>query len=228
MAHGKDGFASLVARSDGGEAEEIVFEENGILISIMLRQYFLSLKILGRWRQFTSLHKQWDHVHAQLHQDHKIKTSSHPTDTHFLRRKLGNASDTDGSPAVPRMPVAFDDGGKVKNLCASGDETDGQEMIDSDSDSSVVLPHLEPSRSAHSLTSPTSSTTVDSMSHDESNRLYHVARTYGRRWMDLAGVERGDIEMVDEHDHSEVPSWTRGIAPRVENRIIQLGGSAER
>jgi 5'-nucleotidase len=62
MARGKDGFESLLAKSEGGVAEEVVSEENGILISTLLRQYFLSMKILGRWRRMISLHGHWDGV----------------------------------------------------------------------------------------------------------------------------------------------------------------------
>ncbi|TGZ78126.1 Metallo-dependent phosphatase [Ascodesmis nigricans] len=43
MVKGKDGFTSLLG------AEELVDEENGVLISMILRQYFLSLKVLGKW-----------------------------------------------------------------------------------------------------------------------------------------------------------------------------------
>lgn len=49
MARGKDGYDSLLIQKEGGEAEEIVSEEGGVLISMILRQYFMSLKVLGRW-----------------------------------------------------------------------------------------------------------------------------------------------------------------------------------
>lgn len=52
MANGKDGFESL---SEAGGAEIVVDDENGVLISMMLRQYFLSLKIVGRWHRGTAL-----------------------------------------------------------------------------------------------------------------------------------------------------------------------------
>lgn len=50
MARGKDGYDDLLIESEGGEAEEIVSEENGILISMMLRQYFMSLRVMGQWK----------------------------------------------------------------------------------------------------------------------------------------------------------------------------------
>ena len=74
MARGKDGFVSLLAKSEGGTAEEIVSEENGILISMVLRQYFMSLKVLGKWARWSpSLHRHWGGIHEELHVDEKVK-----------------------------------------------------------------------------------------------------------------------------------------------------------
>jgi hypothetical protein len=44
-----DGFASLLVKSEGGEAEEIVDEEGGMLISTIVRQYFMGLRTIGQW-----------------------------------------------------------------------------------------------------------------------------------------------------------------------------------
>ncbi|KAH8596773.1 5'-nucleotidase [Bisporella sp. PMI_857] len=67
MARGKDGFDSLLAKSEGGEAEEIVSEENGILISMMLRQYFMSLKIMGQWKMWgKSIDRHWKGVQKSM------------------------------------------------------------------------------------------------------------------------------------------------------------------
>jgi len=52
MSKGKDGFTAL-SRENGAEA--IVDEENGVLISMIIRQYFLSLKVLGKWRRGGSI-----------------------------------------------------------------------------------------------------------------------------------------------------------------------------
>ena len=49
MARGKDGFDSL--RVGNGDVEEIISEEHGVLISIIVRQYFLSLKVISRWKR---------------------------------------------------------------------------------------------------------------------------------------------------------------------------------
>lgn len=42
---GKDGFTAL------SDCEQVVDEENGVLISIIIRQYFLSLKAVRKWRR---------------------------------------------------------------------------------------------------------------------------------------------------------------------------------
>lgn len=73
MGRGKDGFDSLLVESEGGVAEEIVSEENGILISMMLRQYFMSLKILGKWKHWgKSLNRHWEGVKEDLHATHPV------------------------------------------------------------------------------------------------------------------------------------------------------------
>lgn len=52
MARGKDGYGSLLGWSAGGECDELVTEEDGILISTMLRQYFMSLTVLAKWKRW--------------------------------------------------------------------------------------------------------------------------------------------------------------------------------
>jgi len=46
MSRGKDGYGAL-STEEG--AETIVDNENGVLITMVLRQYFLSLKVVGKW-----------------------------------------------------------------------------------------------------------------------------------------------------------------------------------
>jgi 5'-nucleotidase len=79
MGRGKDGFDSLLVQSEGGLCEELVHEENGILISMLLRQYFMSLKILGQWKHWSkSLNRHWDGVHKDLHGIHTVLEPKKP------------------------------------------------------------------------------------------------------------------------------------------------------
>jgi 5'-nucleotidase len=73
MGRGKDGYTSLLVKPEGGECEEIVSEENGVLISTILRQYFLSLKVLGKWKLWgPSLTRTWKAVHEEIHDIHPV------------------------------------------------------------------------------------------------------------------------------------------------------------
>jgi 5'-nucleotidase len=68
MARGRDGYTSLVP-TEGKEGQppedEIVSEENGVLISAILRQFFLSLRVVDKWaavKEDASARRHWDAV----------------------------------------------------------------------------------------------------------------------------------------------------------------------
>jgi 5'-nucleotidase len=70
MGRGKDGYTSLLIEEEGGTAVEIVSEENGVLISTILRQYFMSLKVLGRWKHWgASLDRKFTGIQTRLQKD---------------------------------------------------------------------------------------------------------------------------------------------------------------
>lgn len=93
MGRGKDGFTSLLVRSEGGTAEEVVSEENGMLISMILRQYFMSLKVMGKWRRWgPNLHRHWDSVHKGLHTNGKVRE---PKDVDKGVKLDGNTKEAD-------------------------------------------------------------------------------------------------------------------------------------
>ncbi|KAJ8109139.1 hypothetical protein ONZ43_g6218 [Nemania bipapillata] len=80
MARGKDGYDSLLVESEGGTAEEIVSEENGILISMMLRQYFMSLKVVGQWKHLgASMSRHWAEVTSKVCTSHPHYTACPPS-----------------------------------------------------------------------------------------------------------------------------------------------------
>ena len=193
MGRGKDGYDALLVRSEGGEAEEIVSEENGILISMVLRQYFMSLKVLGKWARWSpSLHRHWGGVHDRLHAGGKVHEPGSP--------KKGNKDNRSGNVRAHAKKAKTD--------------VDGR-LVDSDTDDEEDQHHDGLASSAGSVGSV----------EERKEREMHVARVYTRRWMDLAGIERRDVGMVGEKTKEwELPHWTKGIAPRVEGRIITEGG----
>jgi hypothetical protein len=80
MGRGKDGYTSLLIEAEGGTAKEIVSEENGCLISTILRQYFMSLKILGKWKYWgPSMNRKFDKVQSNLQRTHTfVEPTSKP------------------------------------------------------------------------------------------------------------------------------------------------------
>ena len=186
MSRGKDGYDTLLVRSEGGNAEEIVSEENGILISMVLRQYFMSLKVLGKWARWSpSLHRHWGGVHDRLHAGGKVHEPS-PLKKGTKHGRTGNLR------------------ADAKNAKT---DVEGR-LVDSDTDD-------EKDNRYDGLAS-----SVESV-EEQKGREMHIARVFTRRWMDLAGIERRDVGMVGEKAGEwELPHWTKGIAPRVEGRIV--------
>lgn len=117
MGRGKDGFDSLLVQSEGGQAEEIVSEENGILISMLLRQYFMSLKTLGKWKHWgKSLNRHWKGIHDDLHETHPVLASSTATSSRETVPSKRNRAET---VAVSTTP-----------LDTSDDENGHHEIVD--------------------------------------------------------------------------------------------------
>lgn len=234
MARGKDGFDSLLVQSEGGKVEEIVSEENGVLISTILRQYFLSLKVFGKWRRMSpSLHRHWGAVHEKLHVDGKVREPKRSTPASPAIEKKPEVvtdSDIDGISRVPKhgRNGSIRQGNEVpfrppktspqlsRNLDGCADvkalARHESELLDSDSDHSEIehSPAASPLSPKNSLPGP------NTRHADPHDRASHLARLVARKWVRLAGVKSG---LVEEAGEEFTPEWTRGIAPRVEGRI---------
>ena len=97
MGRGKDGYDALLVKSEGGEAEEIVSEEHGILISIILRQYFMSLKAVGKWRRWgRNIGKHWSDVNEKLHKGGKVREPSDKSTTGSAEKNRDDKVMVDG------------------------------------------------------------------------------------------------------------------------------------
>ncbi|KAK3706634.1 hypothetical protein LTR37_012643 [Vermiconidia calcicola] len=200
MVRGKDGFTSMLLEEDGGPAKSIVSEENGLLISMILRQYFMSLKILGRWKNWGSnMGRHWGGVQKDLHVSQPVREPVKP----------GEAHDEN---AVPRQPEAKSVkevpslvGKAQRNGIQDQHPQVTEEIAGSDSeDDSTDLPPvpIEPSTRERELL---------------------VMRRVMRKWWRLAGL-KGHPEMCAEIGDEFGVNWTRGIAPRLEGRIKIING----
>ena len=214
MARGKDGFSSLLVKSEGGEVEELVCEENGVLISTILRQYFLSIKVLGKWQRWsTSLHRHWGTVHRGLHHEGWLKppsAGSSPASEKAPYKQLfpRPALQRTGRQAYyyGRFPEEADQNG-TNNL---GTGTQSDEM-DSDSDDDPDI--LTSSQTlTNYVTDPARS------SAEEEYRL-RLARRVVRKWMRHAGLRSVTLSLMEDEGEF-TPAWTSGISPRLEGRIV--------
>ncbi|EFR00461.1 5'-nucleotidase [Nannizzia gypsea CBS 118893] len=212
MARGKDGFASLLTKSEGGEAEEIVSEEDGLLLSTMLRQYFLSNKILGKWNRLSrSLDRHWMDVHKKLESEEltpppsrAAPTAGTPSETSFRyasQPRVAQATDPmTAASLVNRKPGA---------TALSQKETDTP--LDSESDS-----HSE------SLLRPRNYVTSHALSPDDADHRELVARKVLRKWRRKIGVDPNRVKTVEQGGKDHLPPWTRAIAPVVDGRIVRV------
>jgi len=203
MVRGKDGFTSLLIEEHGGVAKSIVDEENGLLISTILRQYFLSLKVLGRWGSGggSVLGKHWGGVQEGLHAVHPVKEAV---------GAVGGNSASSGGDEKNALPSLV---GKAQTSSIDADEQQGALGDSSDSEGEA---ETEGNRETASVTAEAS----------EVEKKLALARRVARKWWRLAGLKGhpGLCEGGVAGDFS-IP-WTKGVAPRVEGRIICLGGDA--
>ncbi|KAK5954367.1 hypothetical protein OHC33_004089 [Knufia fluminis] len=200
MARGKDGFESLLAKSEGGELEEIVSEENGILLSMLLRQYFMSLKTLGQWSKWgRSLDRHWQGVHKQLHRVQPVVEGTPKTPS------TAGPGGMDGSAETPLSPIQARRG--LKRAFTVKDTKEGKYLDDSDDEEETLVPD---------------------QNHEEiedHERQMRIMRQVMNKWQRLAGVS--EPRMCDNIREGEFEvEWTRAIAPKVEGRIRIVGVNA--
>ncbi|CAK7207090.1 hypothetical protein SEUCBS139899_009898 [Sporothrix eucalyptigena] len=201
MARGKDGYISLLAESEGGTAEEIVDEESGILISMMLRQYFMALKVLDQWTHWSpSMEHHWGRVVSDVENHHPHLQPFSATTTPV------------SSPVAPQPNNLL----KRKRPASSGDGAAGGGGW-----GDWIGARLRQRRCS---TVPFNERVVDdaipAQNTEELSRIerqMQIMRRVIRKWRRLAGVPSrlGDTLTEAEYD----ADWTKAIAPRVEGRI---------
>jgi 5'-nucleotidase len=193
MGRGKDGYTSLLIEEEGGKAVEIVSEENGVLISTILRQYFMSLKVLGKWKHWgRSMDRKFINIQTDMQSKHGYYTpfpTSEKASSKLPHRPAPKEpaprddNDTTGESAEPPRPENF---GLEDN--SDEDEDDGADYDDS-----------QPIQ----------------FSEKETRTIRRVMR----KWWRLSKLQ-GEPKLCDELGEGEFQvNWTKAIAPRLEGRI---------
>ena len=205
MVRGKDGFTSLILEEEGGQARSIVGDETGMLISMLLRQYFMSLKVLGRWKNWNApMAQHWGGVHEELHEVHPVREPVKPGE---------------GKEMATKQPVSK---AGVPSPVGKAQKADNR-------DASHPLPneHEEPGLD-HSESEDNSSHRADlpavGVGHAQRERELVLMRKVMRKWWRLAGLP-GHPAMCEEVNDDFGLHWAKGICPRLEGRIRMVGGS---
>ena len=193
MVQGGDGFSSLRIKEHGGTAESIVDEENGALVSMLLRQYFMSLKILGRWKNWSSdLGHHWGGVQEDLHQSHPIREPVNPDDTKVIN-ELSNSKPDNQSVGedVPGLVGEALRGSSAPKREERAENAGSQAHLSDSEDDESDLPAV-----------PTETSNRE--------RELIVMRKVVRKWWRLAGM-KGHPAMCDEQGDEFGVHWTRGV-----------------
>ncbi|KAK5126014.1 hypothetical protein LTR85_011369 [Meristemomyces frigidus] len=204
MVRGKDGFTSLVLEEHGGYARSIVGDESGMLISMILRQYFMSLKILGRWKNWgAEMGRFWGGVHEGLHEVHPVRDPVAPGEG--VRHSDSRAVEVEGE--VPGLVGKAERQGAYRLKHAGEDEAHLQHSDSED-------------ESSHRADLPAVGARQEQ--HTQRERELVIMRKVMRKWWRLAGIA-GHPNMCDEVGEEFGVHWTKAICPRVEGRIRMVG-----
>jgi 5'-nucleotidase len=174
----------------------VIDVENGILISMLLRQHFLSLMTVGRWKHWgAALGQHWGTVHENLRRTGSVV--EHTDTRHTFRRDSSDLSarstSIDVSPGRRKSSAIWN---RPPVMIVEPTEMD---LSASEDESEFTAPVLarEPSSEEHELV---------------------VARKAMRKWWRLAGLNKRHAMGYEAGEELGV-DWTRGICPQVEGRI---------
>lgn len=202
MGRGKDGYKSLLVQPEGGVCEEVVSEENGMLISAILRQYFMSLKVMNQWKNWgPSLARHWGQVASDVGKSHPIFGSQPGSVLPSPVREKSWAgaalerknSWTEWTPAKLREKR-----GSMEPSGDSDSDSDEEEQGDDEEDARQEVRNID--------------------------RELDVMRRTFRKWCRLAGVKGQVCDSLKENEVQQEVAWTKAIAPQVEGRIQIVGG----
>ncbi|KAK4540460.1 hypothetical protein LTR36_009206 [Oleoguttula mirabilis] len=213
MVRGKDGFTSLMLEECGGRARSIVADENGMLISMILRQYFMSLKILGRWKKWgPGMAQHWGGVHEGLHDVHPVREPVVPGESGRRVEDAKQARDDDDDDD--------DEGREVPGLVGKAQRQDGHRIKEAGDEETHLLEYSDSEdEESHRADLPAVGTR-----HTRRERELVIMRKVMRKWWRLAGLA-GHPSMCEEVGEEFGVHWTKGICPRVEGRIRMVGAA---
>ncbi|KAJ9137557.1 Trifunctional nucleotide phosphoesterase protein YfkN [Pleurostoma richardsiae] len=220
MGRGKDGYKSLLIEEEGGRAEVVVSEENGVLISMMLRQYFMALKVLDHWALLGAAMKHhWGKVVDTVRERHHHVPPPRPHDEVAV-----------GSPIEEREAALGHDGGEGpgwQNWTANRirDRRSSVAPLDEGWADDFAHHGTTPAGRSHPHGSGKDEESLEEKEEEDVkdvDRELRIMRRAFRKWCRKAGLQASCAEGVDDTACAEC-DWTRPIAPKVEGRIAMVG-----
>ena len=185
-----DGYMPLLVQSEGGQAEEIVDEENGILISTILRQYFMGLRTVGQWK---NLAESWISVASDAPTPLSAATTKKPAND--------ECNKTTAQTGDSQKPAEKSEGDKAWSDFLQRRLGLNKTPINDDSDSDSEGEPEDP----------------DAVEDDAMDFEVLLMRKFWTRWAVRAKVKASVCDPLKEGEMSV--DWTRTIAPVLEGRI---------
>lgn len=215
-----DGYKSLLIEAEGGQAIELVTEENGILISMLLRQYFMSLRVLNRWTHLgPHMAQHWHKVASSVAECHPTLD---PTASPSGPVAAGTANSNNDNKTTAPSSSSSSSWAHFHPATMRARRASVGPLSEHETDMDGASP---PARALEGLREEEEEGGQGAGDDAAEERELAVMRRVFRRWCRRAGVHASAA--VDPLDEGEMDcDWTRAVAPKVEGRIVMLGEGA--
>ena len=214
MVRGKDGFTSLMLEEEGGPARSIVSDENGGLISMIIRQYFMSLRIIGKWKRFGGMIGHFEHVQEGLHKVHPILNAS-PVEAPNMSSKIAAVAEVSSEEQTEA------NGDARESLVGRAQQHRRQRSELAERPAKARKLSRQESTTGEALSDSEDEDDDDLPDDPARERELAIMRKVMRKWWRLAGLP-GNPRMVEQKGDEFAVAWTKGIAPRLEGRIKMI------
>ncbi|PSR82391.1 flagellar associated protein [Coniella lustricola] len=216
MGRGKDGYKSLLIEEEGGQAIEIVSEENGILISMLLRQYFMELRVLDRWAYLgPHISQHWNKVINKVAESHPMMPPRKQAPNQSPVTPATTNTAAKASHESPPSSWEHWTPAKMRQRRSSvAPLTESETDVNQNGDISKTSRPPPPERQLSGIT------------EEEEERELKVMRKMFRRWCRKAGINSACAANGQLTEDEVDCDWTKPIAPKVEGRIIMVGAAA--
>lgn len=173
---------------------------------MMLRQYFMALKVLDQWTHWSpSMENHWNRVVSDVEHHHPHLRPSSTTTSPIASPKATRHEDAQEDSRPRKRPRAADDGEEGWEDWTAARLR--QRRCSAVPFNERVVDNATPARNTEEMR--------------RIDRQMHIMRRVAHKWRRLAGVPSrlGDTLTEEEYE----ADWTKAIAPRVEGRITVVG-----